>query len=219
MSNNVIPNIGYDLLRIHKVISRALDVALRSIQDNKQSERYPKGFMMYLRSLTIVLHGHHEGEDELSFPFWRTRLPEGPFDKLSEQHRQMLFPIEKVERWIEAVIGSPTAGLIAEVRQPLADLLTLWLAHIELEEATIGPENTAKYLTQDENALLGKQLAEHGQAHAKPPEIAIPFVVYNLAGVDRVEYLKLLPPMLSQKLIPNVWKAAWAPMIPFLLNE
>jgi hypothetical protein len=47
----------------------------------------------------------------------------------------------------------------------------------------------------------------------------MPFVVYNLSSADRAEFVKVLPPVVTQQLIPIAWKAAWAPMTPFLLVE
>jgi len=100
----------------------------------------------------------------------------------------------------------------------LSDLSGRWLSHIALEEATVGPENSLKYLTPAENGQLAKQLAEHGQAHSQPSELVMPFVVYNLEEEDRGEFLSLLPPVVAQQLIPVAWKAVWEPMRPFLLD-
>ena len=111
----------------------------------------------------------------------------------------------------------PTAR--SNLHQALTDLQTLWLSHISVEEATIGPDNARKFLTPGENEQLGRQLAEHGQAHSQPAELVMPFIIYNLSGEDRSEFVKLMPPVMTQQLIPFAWKAAWAPMMPFLLAE
>jgi hemerythrin-like domain-containing protein len=220
MSVNPLPNAGNDLLRIHKVITRALDVSLQNSQNTYLVVKHWQGFMTYLRVLTVLLHSHHASEDELSFPFWRTRLPDGPFDELSEQHRQMILYLEQIERWLrDARQESWQANMMSELTHSLTDLRTLWQTHIALEEATIGPENSGKYLTVAENEQLGKQLAEHGQTHAQPSELVMPFAVYNLSGADRAEFVKLFPPVMIQQLIPIAWKAAWEPMIPFLMAE
>ena len=219
MSTDPLPNVGNDLLRIHRVITRALDVSLQNSQSTNLAEGHKQGFVTYIRVMTILLHSHHAGEDELSFPFWRTRLPTGPFDELSEQHRQMIIYLEQIERWLGAGPAACQADTLSELHHTLTNLQTLWQTHIALEEATIGPENSRQYLTPVENEQLGKQLAEHGQAHGQPGELVMPFVVYNLSGADRAEFVKLLPPVMLQQLIPFAWKAAWAPMTPFLLAE
>ena len=219
MPTDPLPNVGNDLLRIHRVITRALDISLQNSQDTNLAEEHQQGFATYVRVLTIVLHGHHAGEDELAFPFWRTRLPAGPFDKLSEQHRQMIVYLEQIERWLGAGSAAWQADVLSELHHTLTELQALWQTHIALEEATISPENSRQHLTPAENEQLGKQLAEHSQAHAQPGELVMPFVVYNLSGEDRAEFVKVLPPVMLQQLIPIAWKAAWVPMTPFLLAE
>ena len=208
------PNVGSDLVRIHKVITRALEVSIQTTRGSVPEE-YREGFAKYIRALTILLHAHHSGEDELAFPFWREKLPDGPFDVLIAQHQQMIFELDQLEHWLEA--GAP-AG-VEELHQVLAELSTLWHAHIDMEEATVGTENSFKYLTPAENAQLAKQLSEHGQGRSRPAELVMPFIVYNLSAEDRAEFIKLLPPIMMQQLIPMAWKAAWAPMKPFLQPE
>ena len=219
MSANPVPNVGTDLIRIHKVMTRALEVSRQGSQDASLPETNQAGFESFVRALTILLHSHHLGEDELAFPFWRTHLPNGPFDLLSDQHHQMTIYLGQIEGWLGAKETAWQPGERSKLHQTVTDLQSLWLSHISTEEAAIGPENSLQYLTPEENALLGQQLAEHGQAHSQPSELVMPFVVYNLEGEDRVEFIKLVPPLITQQLIPFAWKAVWAPMQPFLLAE
>ena len=219
MPTDPLPNVGNDLLRIHKVITRALNVSWQNSQGTDLAESHREGFVTYVRALTILLHAHHAGEDELSFPFWRIRLPDGPFDKLGEQHRQMITYLDQIERWLRAGSTAWQSDAMSQLHQTLTELLNLWQIHIALEEATIGPESSRQHLTSTENEQLGRQLSEHGQTHGQPSALVMPFVVYNLSGTDRAEYIKLLPPVMTQQLIPVAWKEAWSPMIPFLLAE
>jgi hemerythrin-like domain-containing protein len=218
MSTDSLPNAGIELQRIHKVITRALAVSLQHSQGSDLAQGHQQGFEAYVRALTIVIHSHHTGEDEVSFPFWRTRLSAGPFDVLSEQHHQIIVFLKQIEHWLGT---SPMAWQSAaqnELHAALTSLQTLWHTHIALEEVTIGPENSRQYLTSAENEQLIRDLAEHGQAHARPSELVMPFVIYNLSGADRAEYVKLLPSVMSQQLVPFAWKPAWEPMMPFLLE-
>jgi hypothetical protein len=219
MATDPLPNVGNDLLRIHKVITRGLKVSLQNSQDPTLPENHQEGFRTYVRALTILLHSHHAGEDELAFPFWRIRLPDGPFDHLINHHRQMGTYLAQIELWLGAGSTAWQSDARRQLNQALTGLLNLWQTHIALEEATIGPENCSKNLTPAENELLGRQLAEHGQAHSQPGEIVMPFVIYNLSGTEREWFVKMLPPVMLQQLIPIAWKAAWSPMIPFLLAE
>jgi hypothetical protein len=66
---------------------------------------------------------------------------------------------------------------------------------------------------------LSKQLSEHSQAHSQPDELVMPFIVYNLLKQERAEFVRLLPRVVVQQLIPHAWKIVWEPMTPFLLVE
>jgi hemerythrin-like domain-containing protein len=212
------PNAGRDLVRIHKVITRALDVSLASLPESSLTDDQRKGLILYLKAMTILLHAHHSGEDEIAFPFWESRMPAGPFDELSRQHQEMLVSLEQIEHWFDAGVEAWQQEIINKTIQTINTLRNHWNTHINLEEATVGPENSRQYLTSEENDHLAKQLSAHGQAHSQPGELVMPFIVYNLSGVDRTEFVKLLPPVVIQELIPNAWKAAWAPMKPFLFD-
>jgi len=158
------------------------------------------------------------GEDELAFPFWKIRLPAGPFDELSKQHQQMITSLGQIESWTVAEPDAWQVKAIDELHHTLSGLQNLWETHIALEEETVGPEKSRQHLSLSENEQLRSQLSEHGQAHSQPGELVMPFIVYNLSASDREEYLKLLPPVVANQLIPVTWKAAWEPMIPFLLR-
>ena len=214
-----LPNVGSDLLRIHKVITRAINVSIQYSQDTNLAKNYRRGLTTYVLSLTILLHAHHSGEDELSFPFWKMRLPSGSFDELTAQHHQMIPYIDQAKRWTETGLVAWQVSALAELHRALSDLRDIWQVHIALEEETIGPEKAQQYLSPSDNEQLARQLAEHGQAHSQPNELVMPFIVYNLSGSDREEFLRLLPPIVSGQLIPIAWKAAWEPMTPFLLVE
>ena len=168
MSTDPLPNVGNDLLRIHKVITRALNVSLQKSQGTDLVESHWEGFATYVRALTILLDAHHAGEDELSFPFWRIRLPNGPFDELGEHHRRMITYLDQIERWLEAGSTAWQSDALSQLHQTLTELLDLWQTHIALEEATIGPESSRQYLTSAENEQLDRQLAEHGKLHGLP---------------------------------------------------
>jgi hypothetical protein len=214
-----VPNAGNDLLRFHKAITRALEVSLQNCGAGIPEEKHRPGFLAYVRALTIVLKGHHEGEDRLAFPFWRVRLPSGPFDFLTEQHRLMTIHLERLAGLLEACSADAGSDGIWELHRPLSALEALWLPHTALEEEAMGPEPSLKYLTREENEELSALVSKHGQERSRPSELVLPFVVYNLSGRDRDGYLKLLPPVVSRELIPRAWKDVWTPMTPFLSLE
>lgn len=130
----------------------------------------------------------------------------------------MITHIERIEHWAKAEDDAWQSNALNELHHTFSDLHTIWAAHITLEENTIGPEKSRQYLSPSDNELLGKQLSDHGQAHSQPGELVMPFIVYNLAGSDRTEFVRLLPPVVSSQLIPIAWKTVWEPMVPFLVE-
>lgn len=219
MPMDALPNAGEDLERIHKVISRALALARECSMAPGVAESQRAGFCAYTRALTILLHAHHSGEDTLAFPFWHERFAEGPFDTLIAQHQAMIRSLEELERWVDAGPSAWENSALSRLHTALSELQQLWLEHIALEEATIGQTASGRYLTPEENQQLAQLLAEHGQAHSVPNALVLPFIIYNLAGKDRIAFTRLLPKVVVEQLIPGPWKDIWAPMSPFLLLE
>jgi len=217
MSTEALPNAGEDIQRIHKSITRALNLAHQHTEAPGVIQAQQDGFSAYLRALTILLHAHHSGEDALAFPFWRERFPKGPFDTLIAQHQGMLASLARLERWLEESPAAWKNDRLSELHTLVSQLQALWLEHIALEEATIGETASRRYLTPEENQHLAQQLAEHGQAHSIPNALVMPFIIYNLEEEERVKFARLLPQVVLEQLIPGPWKAIWAPMSPFLL--
>ncbi|HSJ59402.1 MAG TPA: hypothetical protein VLC95_19610 [Anaerolineae bacterium] len=48
--------------------------------------------------------------------------------------------------------------------------------------------------------------------------MSVPFLLYSVEGDDRAFYRGVMPPELTQQLVPIAWKDEWAPMMPFLLT-
>jgi hypothetical protein len=123
-----------------------------------------------------------------------------------------------MQAWLDAGeagwADAPLAGLHADVEA----LNQLWRIHIRLEEAVMGPDQAGQMLTPEENVQLGVLLSAHGQQHAQPSELVLPFVLYNLPLDDRQAMMAVMPPAVTGQLIPITWKAAWEPMRPFLLD-
>jgi hypothetical protein len=48
--------------------------------------------------------------------------------------------------------------------------------------------------------------------------LAVPFLLYNVESDDRAHFFAVMPPEITQQLVPVVWKDEWASMKPFLLD-
>jgi hypothetical protein len=210
------PNVGSDLLRIHRAITRSLEIALLHSRESGPARGQREGFQRYLRALVILLNAHHQGEDEVSFPFWRVKAPQDPLDRLEQHHSQMLPWLAQISTWVESNPDWDVASL-AVLHESILSLDDLWRTHIALEEDVFSPDNAARLLTLEENAQLAAQLAEHGRQHALPSELVLPFVLYNLTPQDRAGLAATMPAVITQQLVPGPWRETWAPMEPFLL--
>jgi len=218
MSTASTPNAGSSLIRIHKVITRALLVSMQNSQGNGPEPELRLGFQRFEQALHSGLLAHHDGEDEISFPFLKTKIPDGPFEALSEQHRLMIPLLNKINDWCNKGSAAWEAANLAELHLALAELNDLWHSHIPIEESKFSPQECERLLTTEENAWLEGQLAGHAAQHALPGELVLPFVLYNLEGDDRTAMAQSFPPVVSEQLVPFAWKPTWAPMQPFLLE-
>ena len=210
-------NVGEDILRIHRVLTRSLTVSIQFLQQAEQPDNLHHGFMLYLRALSALLHAHHLGEDEIGFPFWRTKSPFAPLNNLIRDHLRMMPLLEKIEIWLNSESGWEAPHL-RRLQGILEELNAIWLWHIQLEESVMGPEKADALLTPAENQQLARQLATHGQEHAQPDALVLPFILYNLPVEDRAVMAQIFPPLVTRQLVPVEWKPVWEPMKPFLLE-
>jgi hemerythrin-like domain-containing protein len=209
------PNIGRDLKRIHRAISRGLAVALDNCQAFAQGgfpdDATREGFWKYCQGLEANAHGHHVTEDDLFFPFLRDRLPGTDFDGLMAEHEEM-------QGFLDGMRAAREAGSLAAMQRALAGMTGLWHPHIAKEETDFSPEVAAEVMTIPEHIDMAQKAAAHSQQHSQPAPLAVPFLLYNLEGEDRAFFLAVMPPEVTQQLVPVVWKEEWAPMRPFLLD-
>jgi hypothetical protein len=217
------PNVGADMFRIHRAITRGLEVAGQRgatfAQDGFPSPAIQEGFLTYLRALGGVLNAHHLTEDETAFPYFREKVPDAPYDKLMADHRIIEGILAKLGAAAEAVAGSAQpADSLRAVNSQISGLTSLWHPHIGIEAFFYDPEKVAALLTDEENLQLSQKMSESSQKHLHAPDVEIPFVLYNLTPEDRAITAKMMPPVVVQQLMPLVWRAKWAPMKPFLLE-
>jgi hypothetical protein len=213
------PELGGDLLRVHRAITRALGVA-REHGEAFGGAGHPdagtwQGYLIYVRCLAALLHAHHTTEDEAVFPDLCDRLPQAPCDALMAQHRAMEPVLGEIEA---ALTGAPSAGpeRTLEVLLPaLARLDDLWQTHIALEEAHFGPQALGRTLTMAERRRAGRATSRHAARHQRPFALMLPFLLYNMVPEDRAVMLQLMPPIVP--LLLGLFKPRWRALAPFLL--
>jgi hemerythrin-like domain-containing protein len=220
MTELIRENVGESLVRVHQIITRALNVAAERsaayARTGFPSVIVEAGFALYLQSLVAVLEGHHLSEDALAFPFIRDRLPDAPYDRFHEEHG--------VISRIAADLRAATREILADgrgldrVHDALVRILEVWGPHIEAEERHLSLDALARVFEPDEHERLERMLSEFCQQHAGPDYLVVPFMLYNLPPSEREALARRLPPIIIDHLVPVAWAEQWAPMKPFLLG-
>lgn len=223
MSESSKPNIGAVMVRVHKAITRGLDVSSKRsavfVQEGYPDAVTREGFVTYVRTLGWVMNAHHLGEDDVAFPYLRSKLPDAPYDELLAEHGEMKEILEELRVAVEAVGAQAQAGdSLNGLNRTVTRLADLWHPHIEKEQLylyDIG--KTEAVMDVDEQIRLSREVAEHSQRQADPA-FMVPFILYNLSPEERANMAQTMPPVMIQEMVPGVWKEKWAPMEPFLLD-
>jgi hypothetical protein len=223
MTEEKVPNVALDLLRIHAIITRGLAVATENsgvfAQEGFPAASTREGFTCYVRSLVSVVHGHHLTEDELVFPHFRARLPDAPFDLLMTQHQELVHLLDKIKAAIEEVAANPqAAAALSKLNGALKRTGETWHPHIGIEQDHLAPDKVGPLLAPEEHIRLSRLFAEHGRKRMAPGHLVAPFLLYNLPTEERAMFARGMPVVLTRLLVPWVWRKRWAPMKPFLLS-
>ena len=213
------PNVARDLLRIHAVITRALEVAGRNCHDIlSNNQKAPDGLLDYIQTCATVLKAHHELEDELAFPYFRDLLKEMPFEKLQADHKQIHEQVEKIMGWIgEQRTNRSDRGSLESITGALDKIAGIWSPHIRIEETHASVERLGQLIPVEEHKKITVQYSQHGMKHAQPGYLVVPFLLYNLDPESRKKMAKPMPGILTGFIMPVLWKRKWAPMKPYFL--
>ena len=212
------PNIAADLVRIHRVITRGLEVSIQHTRAPLEAAT-AAGFVSYVQTLAWVLHGHHVSEDQAAFPFFRQKQIDAPYLLLVAEHGQIQAILNEVASALDRLAAEPGDGRsLALVHQALNRLAGIWYPHIQREETHLTREAIAAATSLEEQISLAQDFALKGQQNSGPAYLAVPFVLYNLSAEDRAGMIRVMPPEVTQHLVPVVWKDQWAPLKPFLLD-
>jgi hypothetical protein len=80
------------------------------------------------------------------------------------------------------------------------------------------PHLVAQNVNSKDLTLLVSQITEYGGMKSGPVSLALPFLFYNLAGADREAFIMVFPWIVTQVLVPIIWRGNWQPMSAFLLE-
>ena len=211
-------NLASDLVRIHKVFTRALQVTVEvsaGYLNVPPSPELFQGFSLYVQVLFGGLKAHHDSEESVSWPYMRACNMPAPYETLVEQH-------SRIATLIETAQSAFGVGNVATFHTHVTLLQELWSAHFPLEEASFGPTVWPGPLTPEQDAELAHRVGQHQaqQMEANPDisRVVVPFVLYNLEPEDRAAWAAQIPEQVIHELVPGPWLSDWAPMKPFLLH-
>jgi hemerythrin-like domain-containing protein len=223
MSEMHSPNLAAELLRIHSIITRGLQVAMTQSRlfaaEGYSDAVLQEGFISFVRSFVSVLDAHHSTEDEVAFPHLRTRFPDAPYNLLMGQHQSLAPMLEQIKAVIDEMVAHvQDRKLLDDLHRLLIRIDEFWHPHIRIEEDYFTVEKVGAEFPSDEQIRLIQLCMEHSQKHSGPDYLVAPFLLYNLPPEQRSIFAKGMPPIVTEQLVPGVWKEKWAPMKPFLLS-
>jgi hemerythrin-like domain-containing protein len=211
-----------DFLRIHKAITRGLNVCVSNgsdyIKKGFPDPELQQGFVLYLQILTTVLSAHHLGEDEVAFPALKLKLPDKPYEKLGSDHVEIEKKLVQIKNTLPGLASADSQASLSLSVEILKGILSLWAPHIQIEETSFKAAAIVSAMTFDEQLQLSGKIGKYSQEHGGPPFFVLPFVLFNLEKEDRAVMASGMPKELVEVLLPGEWKIKWAPMQPFLLK-
>ncbi len=215
------PTLATDLVRIHKVITRALDICLVKgrafLQSGFSEPELLLGYSSYSHSLVAVLDSHHTSEDIIAFPEFRLVIPSAPYAQLAYDHNEIELLLDPLSSVIANLSDDTHNGLL-KIVLTLNKITEIWAPHIQLEEHYFSSEGLIDVMAPEDQIRISEASAKHSRENAQPPYWVIPFILYNLDREDRAIIAASLPATITEELIPKVWAEQWAPMKPFLLE-
>ena len=216
------PNLAQDLVRIHKVITRGLEVSLSKGTEYLQAG-FPQpqvllGYSSYTHCLASVFGSHHQGEDLIFFPEFRKLIPSVPYGRLSNEHRAIEMRLVLISQAITDLSGNNQQNGLRMIVDTLGKISRIWVPHIQMEERYFSGETLNAVMDLEQQRRISEAASKYSQEHSGPPFWVVPFVLYNLGDEDRASMAATFPPEIMDELISNVWKDQWAPMKPLLLD-
>lgn len=222
MNYTIKNTVASDLVRIHIVITRAIEISIEKCrifkEQGKVDEILREGFINYLNSLLSLFHSHHLVEDEQIFPYFENHQLKAPYEVMKTQHEDLLPLLDNFENCINNLSSNfDDQELIKQLLEILEKLQEVWIPHYQLEEEYLNDQNISSLISETEQIKLCFEFGEYASRHLNPDYLVIPFILYNLSGEQRKLMAEVFPPIVIEELIPNQWKEKWQSMSPFLL--
>ena len=223
MSEEYQSDLGEDYIKLHKAMTRGIDVSLENINkflkvgelDNLNRE----GFLNYVQSFSWVLHGHHLVEDEKIFPYFRDRLPEVPYPQLIKEHEIFNLGLQEINSATNNLKSNNNElNSLKLLKSGFERLDNIWINHIGIENTQLYVMIRSLNMEPGEMSKIEYESRGFFQEHSGPGYMVIPFVLYNLNQKDRKVITQGFPDEITDKLLLGDWKNKWISMQPYFLK-
>jgi hemerythrin-like domain-containing protein len=194
---------------LHQGFRRVYDEATRLIRANPAPSRARVVFLAdHIDFSLMLLHIHHEGEDELLYPKLIVRAPDQALVTQEVEHEHE--PIKTAMDTVSAACSAWRARATADAAEGLAasfdELNTTARRHLDDEEQTVVPL-AAVTVTQEEWDALNKHAAAEIPWAKRP--IAFGMMPEPLSDADRAHIMRTVPAplrLLTPLLLERPWK-------------
>lgn len=141
-----------DMIALHRIFRIALDNAPQAIGGVAQGDTERAGLVAsYYFNVLRLLHGHHEGEDELIWPRLYDRCPEQAqaVELIAGQHREVVPLIGTACKQVEQWSGTADQADGEDVLATFSHLQDALVPHLDQEEQVVLPL-CSRYIKQEE---------------------------------------------------------------------
>lgn len=215
------PSLAQDLIRIHKVITRGLEVGLvkgkEYINSGVSEHQELPGYSNYIHCYVNVISSHHQAEDLIIFPEFHKVLPLAPYTQLAADHRWIEKILPSIPPAIEKLSYDAREEGLKTIIDSLSKINEIWGPHISMEEHFFSKEVLNGVMEIEEQLRISTEVNKYSQEHTSPPYWIIPFVLFNLEPDDREIMSSMMPAEIVNEMVPVTWKDQWTPMKPFLI--
>lgn len=197
-----------DMAIVHQAFRRAYDESARLVRANPTPSADRVTFLAdHIDFGILMLHVHHEGEDELLYPKLIERVPEqvAMTQDVEHEHQLVRDALDTTAAACTAWREHPSRESGEALAATLDDLNAVTQRHLDDEEQKIVPL-AAVTLTQDEWNALGKH--GFGEIPREKRGIALGLLLEPLNEADRA-YMKANLPAPVRLLYPVLIDRAW----------
>ncbi|WP_414469246.1 hemerythrin domain-containing protein [Methanobacterium sp. ACI-7] len=220
MVNENQEDVGEDIIRFHRIITRSLEIIIQNVnaylEIGATEEENREGFLKYIQTFSTVMDAHHVLENERIFPYFMEKLPDALYDRLMTQHEWIKTSLSKIGKGINNLESNiDELDSLNSIKTGLKEIDKIWHPHIRIEEERLYGKIKSLNLSLEENNRLREEFFQYFLEHTGPENLVVPFVLYNLSGKDRAIQVQQFPKEVTK--LAN-WKDEWASMKPFLLE-